>query len=204
MDVHVLTRKQNSVRIEEYLKQNPLPGLHFHYPDVPVKRIRETSGAHYFLWQLSALRAARKLAKQTNFDVAHHVTYGSVHVPSQLWRLGIPFIFGPVGGGQTSPPEMLSYFGASRNAERLRSLVTFALRYSLLHRLWFKRASLALATNSETLALFKSLGCDQAQLCFDTGLPENFFAAEPRTFSPPKNRSTCSGSVVCSLARRSP
>ena len=181
MEIHVLTRRQNRDRIEEHLRNNPCSGVHFYYPDAFPEFIRPTTGVHYFLWQLAALKMARRLALTNTFDIVHHVTYGSVHVPSQLWRLGIPFIFGPVGGGQTPPADMLAYFGRSRTKERLRSLLTSVLRYSFLHRLWFKRASLVLATNGETVALLKSLGCE-ARLYFDTGLPESFFAQAPRSF----------------------
>ncbi len=184
MEIYVLTRRQNRERIEAHLKNNPCPRIHFHYPDVFLKSVRETTGVHYLMWQLSALTIAKRLAQTTTFDVVHHVTYGSVHIPSQLWRLRLPFIFGPVGGGQTAPPSMLAYFGHSQTKERLRSLLTLALRYSVLHRLWFRRASLVLATNQDTLALFKSLGCNQAQLYFDAGLPESFFASGPRSFDP--------------------
>jgi hypothetical protein len=44
-----------------------------------------------------SLDVARKLCAQHQFDLAHHVTYSSWRVPSPLWQLDLPFVWGPVG-----------------------------------------------------------------------------------------------------------
>jgi glycosyltransferase involved in cell wall biosynthesis len=182
MEIHVLTRQQNRERIEEYLREHPKPGIEFHYPDSYPGFVKPTSGVHYSLWQISALKTAKRLTERLRFDVAHHVTYGSVRMPSQLWRLAVPFISGPLGGGQKAPASLLPYFGRSQMKERIRTLATRSLRYSPLHRLWCRRASMLLAANSETMRLLENLGCKQVQLYFDVGLPESFYAEGPRRF----------------------
>ncbi len=137
---------------------------------------------HYALWQWCAVRVAKALQKAERFDIAHHVTYGSIHVPSQLWRVGIPVVFGPVGGGQIAPPSMLMHFGVAKRAEQIRTALTKALPYSPLHRIWLRKMSAILATNRDTLELIHSMGRVDAKLQFDAALPESFLASGPRLF----------------------
>lgn len=182
MDVHVLVAQRNRGAIEEGLRTNSIPNLHFTYVAVPYQWAKKSESVHYAFWQRAALQAARELSQQFQFDLAHHVTYGSIHVPTQLWRLGIPVIFGPVGGGQTAPREMLKYFGTEKSREQLRSLATKNLRFSSLHRYWLRQMSFVLAANQDTLSLVRALGCHNASLMCDTGISDNYFAHRPGTF----------------------
>src|SRR5262249_37322917 len=134
MGVHVLVAKRNQGPVEAGLREKTLPNLRFTFVAVPFEWAKRNEAMHYAMWQIAALKAARKLNEKFRFHVAHHVTYASIHVPSQLWRLGIPLVFGPVGGGQRTPSSVLSLFGAEKSKERMRSLLTGALKYSFFHR----------------------------------------------------------------------
>lgn len=182
IEVHVLVARRNQEAIEAGLRATPIPNLHFTYVSVPFGWVKKSEALHYACWQFAALKRARRLATEFQFHLAHHVTYASVHVPSQLWRLGIPVVFGPVGGGQTAPKTMLSYFGAEKVRERLRSTVTEALRFSPLHRHWLTYMSLVLAANRDTVDLVRTLGCKHVSLMCDTAIPDGYFAGCPRNF----------------------
>lgn len=184
IEVHALVAKRNKEFVEAGLRLNPIPNLHFTFVSVPYAWTKKNEAVHYALWQFAALNAARELNRKFQFQIAHHVTYGSIHVPSQLWRLGVPVIFGPVGGGQTAPESMLEYFGGKKSRERLRSSLTRALRLSPLHRRCLREMSFVLAANRDTLSLVRSLGCKNASLMCDTAIPADYFAGEPRTFQP--------------------
>jgi len=182
IQVHVLVAQRNREAIEAGLKVNPHPNLHFNYVSVPAEWVKKYESLHYVCWQVVALKIARKLVRELRIPIAHHVTYASVHVPSQLWRLGIPVVFGPVGGGQTAPAEMLTYFGNDSLKERRRSFITRALRFSPFHRRWLRRMNFILAANSDTLNLVQSMGCQSAQLMCDTAMPLSYFAERPIGF----------------------
>jgi glycosyltransferase involved in cell wall biosynthesis len=184
MEVHVLTAARYREQIEPALAANPVRGLKFSYVGAPRIAGKCSEGLYYAMWQLSALKVAKELVRDTSFDLAHHVTYGSVHVPSQLWRLGIPLVFGPVGGGQTAPANMLNYFGKEKRRERIRTAVTRGLTISPIHRRSMQRMSYVLAANQDTLELAYGLGCKHAALMCDAGLPANFFPPAPRKFEP--------------------
>lgn len=57
----------------------------------------------YTLWQRRAWRLAAKLHEEIHFDLAHQVTLTTYREPGYLWRLGIPFVWGPVGGVENYP-----------------------------------------------------------------------------------------------------
>ncbi|MGB8065440.1 MAG: glycosyltransferase [Candidatus Sulfotelmatobacter sp.] len=186
MEVHVLVAKRNQEPVEAGLQGNSLPNLHFTFVAVPFGQAKKNEAVHYALWQIAALKAARELTKKFRFEITHHVTYASIHVPSQLWRLGIPLIFGPVGGGQTTPSSLLPYFGPEKSKERLRSALTGALKFSLFHRNSLQQMSWILAANRDTLRLVQGLGCNNASLMCDTAISTDYFASKPRKF---ENRS---------------
>lgn len=182
IEVHVLVAKRNQQAIEAGLTHQCIPNLHFTYVPVRYGWTRKNEALHYACWQAAALRVARELADKYRFHIAHHVTYASVHVPSQLWRLGIPAVFGPVGGGQTAPSAMLPYFGTEKAKEQFRTLITNALRLSLLHKYWLKRMSFVLAANRDTLDLVRAFGCENSEMLCDTAISADYLADAPRTF----------------------
>jgi glycosyltransferase involved in cell wall biosynthesis len=182
IEVHVLVAKRNQEAIDAGLRVNPIANLHFTYVPVPYDWTKKKEALHYICWQFAALRAARELASKCEFQLAHHVTYASVHVPTQLWRLGIPVVFGPVGGGQTAPPSMLPYFGAGKSKEQMRSSVTKSLKFAPVYRQWLRRMDCVLAANSDTLNMVRGVGCRNVSLMCDTAIPAGYFAEAPRDF----------------------
>ena len=63
-------------------------------------------------WQLVAYRHARQLARAERFDLVHHLTYCVIRQPSFMGRLPLPFVLGPVGGGETAPLALRRGMGA--------------------------------------------------------------------------------------------
>jgi glycosyltransferase involved in cell wall biosynthesis len=64
---------------------------------------RFQSWARYMSFSRSILRIAEEWHAREHFDLAHHVTYSTWRVGSPLWRLGIPFIWGPISGTEVFP-----------------------------------------------------------------------------------------------------
>src|SRR5215467_12444803 len=149
IEVHVLVAKRNQAPIEAGLRENHVPNLDFHYIPVRNEWAKKNESLHYVLWQAAALKAAKGLSTKFRFELAHHVTYASVHVPTKLWRLGIPVVFGPVGGGQTAPEGMLKYFGAGKSKEELRAILTRALKFSPLHGQWLRQKRIVIEKKND-------------------------------------------------------
>lgn len=109
-DVWVLTWALNRPHIEPALDSQRSDRLRFSYYELPGWRLLRKLGArlphlHYYLWQLGAYRRMRALQREIGFDLAQHVTYVKYSTPSLLCLLPIPFLWGPVGGGETAPPS---------------------------------------------------------------------------------------------------
>ena len=160
--MHALAPSRWRSEIEAELARRPIAGLSFHF--VPERewpmRLGWTvgSGLRYVLWQWEASQAALRLDEHVSFDVVHHVSYGSLPGGSFLWRLGKPFVFGPAGGGQTTPSEFLGYFGEFRRSEMVRSIATRHLWFLDWPAIKTVRCSMVLCANEETRRLARRMG----------------------------------------------
>ena len=76
--------------------------------------------------------------------------------PSFMGGLGIPFIFGPVGGGEATPRPLRRGFPVgNRLAEKIRELGNSLIPCDPLMRYTFSRAEIIACTTSETVAGFQ-------------------------------------------------
>jgi glycosyltransferase involved in cell wall biosynthesis len=123
----------------------------------------------YLAWQHAALRRAKKLHARQPFDVVHHVSYMNVVTGSPMWRLGIPFVFGPVGGAETSPRSSAPLFGDDRRRERLRSVVVSRTRNPFA-RAAVRNAALALTPNAETASFMRAIGARRVEMMNGVGI----------------------------------
>jgi glycosyltransferase involved in cell wall biosynthesis len=178
-EVHCVTREIGKNAIEATVKP---PNVHFHYVRLPLglERIYFASQAtmylYYILWQWKAYKTMLRLHKQAPFDLAHHVTWGSLQLGSFLYKLGIPFIFGPAGGGQKAPEAFKDYFGRHWPAEQKREAVSkWMLKFNPACREVLKKANMLLVANDETLAMAKANGALNASMVLDVALPESFY-----------------------------
>ena len=155
--VTVLTRSDNRASIDQAEGETP-PHLSFLYYDLPLRAqwIRRLPGGkplYYVLWQWLAVRFLRQTLPQLPFDIVQHVTYVSARFPSFMGSLGIPFIFGPVSGGEAVPACLRYSFSLSQQLrERLRDLSNRLIALDPLMRRTFRQASRILVT-PDTLAL---------------------------------------------------
>jgi glycosyltransferase involved in cell wall biosynthesis len=74
----------------------------------------------YQAWQIGAWRVVKALDAVHGFDVCWHLTYGAFRQPSWMWKVGKPFVFGPVGGGERAPMRLWRGMPFS---EKLRELI---------------------------------------------------------------------------------
>lgn len=176
-EVWVLTRANNRLAIEAALAQNPQPQLHFAYYDLPP-RLRGWKhgqrGVHlyYLLWQAGAAAVARELHARVGFDVAHHVTFVNYYWPTAVDGLGMPFLWGPVGGGESAPRGFWPGLGARGAAyEVTRELNRWLAERNPQVRAAARHAGLALATTPETAGRLRRLGAREVRVFSQVGLP---------------------------------
>jgi glycosyltransferase involved in cell wall biosynthesis len=187
-EVWVLTRSFSKPAIETELASNPIPNLHFTYfePLGWSEDWKNTQGAvqlHYYLWQLWAYSVAKSLHQQVGFDLVQHVTYVKYWSPSFLSLLPVPFVWGPVGGGEAAPNSFWKDFSLRGKAyETLRGIAQRIGEYDPFTRLTAQRSALALATTPETAARLRALKTKKLQIFSQLGLSQaeiNHFAKCP-------------------------
>jgi glycosyltransferase involved in cell wall biosynthesis len=107
---------------------------------------------YYYIWQFAAWRRAVTLHRRVRFDIAHQVTFGNDWIPSFIGAfLQVPFIWGPVGGGQTVPKELLKEFSFyGRFSEKSRVAAQWVGRRLFTRKRLVKKAKAILVCNRET------------------------------------------------------
>lgn len=157
-DIWLLTHSYNRRGIEAKLGRKNTVGFRIVYIELPtwlswLYRIEFAQRIYYYLWQIKAWIVARALHREVHFDLAHHVTFGNYWIGSFIGAfLPIPFIWGPVGGGQRTPRLLLkeySLYGVL--AERFRDFAQWlGLHLLYSRRRCLSRAKAVLVCNYET------------------------------------------------------
>jgi len=77
-----------------------------------LRKIWPPSYYHYYhQWHLDAFELAKGLHREVRFDIVHQLTMVGFREPGYLWQLGLPFVWGPVGGMGIFPWRFLTVVG---------------------------------------------------------------------------------------------
>jgi glycosyltransferase involved in cell wall biosynthesis len=157
-EVIVITQEAKSAVEQKYSKE-AYPNISFIYFSIPLplkKLIFRGTGPlahlHYSIWQVYAYFFLKKYLRHTEIDIIHHITLGVFRTPVFLGLLGKPFIFGPVGGGEASTPQLQANLPARfKRLEKLRHLVNLVVLFNPLCWIPFRDARLVLLKTSDNL-----------------------------------------------------
>jgi glycosyltransferase involved in cell wall biosynthesis len=176
--VWVLTRPDESRDIiEAELTRNPVPNLHFIYFTLPFWQDSRKWGhsggmqLHYYFWQIQAYFVARRLHQQIGFDLIHHVTFVKYSSPSFLSLLSPPFIWGPVGGGESVPKAFWQDFSLrAKTYEIARSFIRWVGEKDPFVSLTAKKSALVRATTTDTANRLYKMGVNEVKILPESGL----------------------------------
>lgn len=181
-DLTVVTRPNNKPAIEKFLAEEPVPGLSFVYYDPPKwatwwKKGTRGLFAYYYWWQLGAARIVKKLSASGDFDLVHHVTFGRYWSPSFIYRSGLPVVWGPVGGGESTPPTLMATLPSKgRLYERARLLLRRLGEMDPFVRKMTRSADAILATTDESKERIAALGGRNIAILGNAALDESEIA----------------------------
>lgn len=177
-EVWVLTRTYSRIAIETELENNPVSNLHFAYFE-PLGWSEDWKGKqgavqlHYYLWQIQAYFVGRSLHQQLKFDLTQHATYVKFWSPSFLSLLPVPFIWGPVGGGEAAPKAFWQDFSfRAKTYETLRDIAQRIGEQDPFTRLTAQRSLLAHGTTEDTAQRLRKLGARNVQVFSEAGLSQ--------------------------------
>jgi len=113
-DLWLLVSDDERPGVEEGRAKGMVPdNMHFIFvgrrkPYVENRLLARFQGwLRYIAFNNNILSIARDLHAKIKFDLSHHVTYSTWRVGSPLWRLGIPFVWGPISGTEVFPLRKL-------------------------------------------------------------------------------------------------
>ena len=176
-EVWVITRTNNRHAIEKALEKESLPHVHWVYFDLPRwarfwKKGQRGVHLYYYLWQIGAYFIGRRLHREVGFDLVHHVTFGNYWMPSFLSLLPVPFIWGPVGGGESAPKAFYRTFSLrGRVYENLRDLARWLGEHDPFVNMTARRAAVVLAKARETGDRVRRLGASDVQIISEVAWP---------------------------------
>lgn len=187
-EIWVLAHPIDRPIVEDFLAKHPNANVRFHWLAGPRLLWDHQGGnvavaIHYLQWLRLAFRKAAEFHEQICIDIIHHVSYGTISIPPPFWKLPVPFVWGPVGGGQRVPSAFRHYICALSGREILRNLRLTLLPFSLSLRRTAKASAIILAANHETYGLLARADALNLRLFLDSGIPSTF-VSRPRVPRP--------------------
>ncbi len=125
----------------------------------------------YRLWHGRVYRQVQKLHAADPFSLVHQVSYCGFREPGDCWRLGVPFVWGPVGGTQNFPTRFLGTLEWSGAIKELFRNIVNTCQKRLSRRV---RRALSLATvfaaNQEVRDELHIMGGESPRVQLETGV----------------------------------
>lgn len=114
--VIAITRENNQPHIENFIQENPhenYENIQFLYFDLPYwQRFWKKGGRgamlYFWLWQKGIVNFIKN--QDLEFDIAHNLNFHNDWTPSYLWKLGKPFVWGPIGHHPIIPKQYLQNY----------------------------------------------------------------------------------------------
>jgi glycosyltransferase involved in cell wall biosynthesis len=171
-DVWLLTAERNRPALERAQASGTLPAnVRLNFAGKPFQQHQNQMAAKLQEWPYYTefLKAARSVAldlhRTVGFDLVHHSTFATWRVSVPYWELGIPFVIGPIGGGEIFNLRYLSelswiarFFECARNAATLSSILNPRVRRT------FEKASVVLSANAETSRIVSRFTRDPSRI----------------------------------------
>jgi glycosyltransferase involved in cell wall biosynthesis len=175
-EVWVVTSSLNKEEIVAAMADVGTLSLKFIYVD-PVLRIRKVGrGASYWallleyeLWQIKAYLVVRRLHRSIKFDLIHHLSWTGISAAGLMWLIEVPFIMGPVGGGQFTHLAFLKTFGRYSVNEIVRTMFVKLQRFNPLVTKAVKASRIVIACNGETARQAVLMGAREVRIMASAG-----------------------------------
>lgn len=177
-DVTVVSRSKEKDEVLEYLREHPAIRFKPVWIDQPGYAGPMAAQFNYLVWLRRAQNICETLTKRESFDILHHVSYGSVNTATSFWKLDVPVVLGPLGGGQTLDPMFQSLLGKMPMAETLRNLRVSLLPQRPAIRKMIQGSRLILVTNKETGRIIEKCGGKAIEFC-DSGVQSENLGMSP-------------------------
>lgn len=117
-ELHIITEFKYRDELERYFAENPDKRKYYHFYFIKRERhnfLRKIWPPSYYWyyekWQRKVLKFAEELDSHEDFDVVHQLNMVGYREPGYLWKIGKPFVWGPMGGFNITPWRLLPTMG---------------------------------------------------------------------------------------------
>ena len=144
---------------------------------------------YYRKWHKDALRLSSNLIYERNIDICHQLTMVGYREPGYLWKLDVPFVWGPVGGAGFFPLRFFASIGM--RASLYYALYNFynyvQMRFSSRVRIAARRADegLITATSENQYMAMQYWGTQSIQITEVGTIQKKFSFPNPRSNAEP-------------------
>lgn len=197
-ELHILVESKFHKDLEQYFDLHPDERTNKHFYFISRQRhklLRKIWPPSYYWfyrkWQKKAYQKAVELDKSLNFDLIHQLNMVGYREPGYLWKMDKPLVWGPIGGFNITPWNMLISMGLkgcvfyfSRNMMNLWQMHTGRRVKKAMHR----TKTLISATQNEANFILKLYGRES------TVIPEVGFSGEEIKFVP---HDRCKALKIC-------
>ncbi|MBN1489483.1 MAG: glycosyltransferase, partial [Phycisphaerae bacterium] len=182
-------REGNRPAIQRELRKNPMLREHlriFFVPRPNPPRITRLCPPLYYRyyrqWHALAFAIARRLHDEIRFDVAHQINMIGYREPGYLWRLNLPFVWGPIDGVTNMPLRFWRILGIGGTAYYVvyNLINTWQRRFAPRVQQARARAGALAAASEGTQRLLRQLCNTQSHVIHDTGPVETGSAETKR------------------------
>ena len=179
-ETHVVTSEANFRELTRAHADGLVPAnvsFHTPVPDAKLRSLEEKPGVFaynydaYRQWQRLAMSYVQTLHATERFDLVHQVNVCTFREPGYTFDLGIPYLWGPVGGSQNFPLAFLPTLSiAEALKEALRGLANHVtLRHPRVRKAASRAAHVIGANSTNQRDFAKAFGRD-VELLLETGL----------------------------------
>lgn len=188
-DVHAIVEEgEFKESLERFSRENPeaVRNITFHFvPRTHHERLRKIWPPSYYrfyrAWHKKAYQLAKELDKRENFDIVHQVNMAGYREPGYLWKLGKPFIWGPLGGLNNTAWCLLSELGV-RDAffYSLRNIInSWQKRFGYAARMVSQKAHTIFVSDPEGIRTVQHLWNRTPKMMREVGTPNITDEPEP-------------------------
>ena len=179
-ETHVITSEANYRQLQQAREEGLVPRnvqIHTPEPDAKLRRLENKPGVFaynykaYNHWHKLALQQMKALHNEVHFDLAHQVNVCTFREPGYAQQLGIPVVWGPVGGSQNFPVRFLRALPWKEALkEGIRGIANRLTLRSGRVRGAARGAALVIAANSTNQQDFQRAFRREVKLLLETGL----------------------------------
>lgn len=180
--IYLVTKKVNANDTKRGIKEFGLSNVELVIVDTPdwLNWYKEHNSVfhhmYYIMWQMVAYNWAKKSG--IKFDVIHHITMGDFRIPGKMYKFKDSYtIFGPVGGGQSTPTALKGY-EKYPPVEKFREIVNKSRAISPKYKRSLSKFDKVYAINKETGDIITKAMGKPCERLFELALADEFKALD--------------------------